>query len=75
MVKFFTFCTQFVLLGTVDQDDLLEALKTGKIGAAGLDVMEPEPLPSNHELLTLKNCGENKFFAILSSTVLNFTIK
>jgi glyoxylate/hydroxypyruvate reductase A len=30
------------------QDDLLEALDNGHIGAALLDVSTPEPLPENH---------------------------
>lgn len=41
----------------VNQEDLYEALKSGQIAAAGLDVTTPEPLPTNHPLLTLKNCG------------------
>ncbi|XP_069387607.1 glyoxylate reductase/hydroxypyruvate reductase-like [Paralichthys olivaceus] len=40
----------------VNQDDLYEALSSGQIAAAGLDVTTPEPLPTNHPLLTLKNC-------------------
>ncbi|KAJ0050214.1 hypothetical protein NL108_014058, partial [Boleophthalmus pectinirostris] len=40
----------------VNQEDLYEALKNGQIAAAGLDVTTPEPLPTNHPLLTLKNC-------------------
>ncbi|XP_037084499.1 glyoxylate reductase/hydroxypyruvate reductase-like [Pollicipes pollicipes] len=42
--------------GTVDQAALVTALKSGQIQAAGLDVMTPEPLPSDHELTTLTNC-------------------
>lgn len=42
----------------VNQEDLYEALTSGQIAAAGLDVTTPEPLPTNHPLLTLKNCGE-----------------
>lgn len=42
--------------GVVNQDDLYEALKTGQIWGAGLDVTVPEPLPLDHPLLTLKNC-------------------
>ncbi|KAM9207281.1 glyoxylate reductase/hydroxypyruvate reductase isoform 2-T3 [Dugong dugon] len=40
----------------VNQDDLYQALASGHIAAAGLDVTTPEPLPTNHPLLTLKNC-------------------
>lgn len=40
----------------VDQDDLYDALTSGKIAAAGLDVTTPEPLPTDHKLLSLSNC-------------------
>ncbi|XP_041485175.1 glyoxylate reductase/hydroxypyruvate reductase-like [Lytechinus variegatus] len=40
----------------VNQDDLYEALTTGQIRAAGLDVTTPEPLPTDHPLLKLDNC-------------------
>ena len=46
------------MAGVVDQDALIEALETGKIRGAGLDVMTPEPIPSDHRLLKLPNCGE-----------------
>ncbi|XP_058450096.1 glyoxylate reductase/hydroxypyruvate reductase-like isoform X2 [Malaya genurostris] len=39
----------------VDQDALVDALKNGTIFAAGLDVMTPEPLPADSELLKLPN--------------------
>ncbi|XP_012659771.1 uncharacterized protein LOC100965497 isoform X1 [Otolemur garnettii] len=39
----------------VDQDALVEALQTGVICAAALDVTYPEPLPRDHPLLKLKN--------------------
>ncbi|XP_011384287.1 glyoxylate/hydroxypyruvate reductase B-like isoform X1 [Pteropus medius] len=39
----------------VDQDALLQALQTGVIKAAALDVTHPEPLPRDHPLLKLKN--------------------
>ncbi len=39
----------------VDMDALYEALKERRIFAAGLDVTEPEPLPSDSPLLTLDN--------------------
>ncbi len=40
----------------VDPSDLYEALKSGKIGGAALDVTEPEPIPADSPLLTLPNC-------------------
>ena len=39
----------------VDQEALVEALKTRSIAAAGLDVTDPEPLPRDHALLQLTN--------------------
>lgn len=42
--------------GLVDQKALYTALINGEIWAAGLDVTDPEPLPSDHELLSLPNC-------------------
>lgn len=42
--------------GIVDQPALIEALKQGKIFGAGLDVMTPEPLPTDSPLLSLPNC-------------------
>lgn len=40
----------------VDTSALLQALRDGKIAAAGLDVTDPEPLPHNHPLFELPNC-------------------
>ena len=40
----------------VDHMALYDALKSGEIAGAGLDVTEPEPIPSDHPLLTLDNC-------------------
>ncbi|KAK2578673.1 hypothetical protein KPH14_012161 [Odynerus spinipes] len=40
----------------VDQQSLIGALKNGTIKAAGLDVMTPEPIPLDSELLKLENC-------------------
>ncbi|KAL8570969.1 hypothetical protein ACOMHN_037829 [Nucella lapillus] len=40
----------------VDQEALYEALTSGQIAAAGLDVTTPEPLPPDHPLLQLPNC-------------------
>lgn len=39
----------------VDPDALDKALRDGLIGAAGLDVFDPEPIPFNHPILNLRN--------------------
>ena len=39
-----------LFLGLVNQEDLFEALTSGIIAAAGLDVMVPEPLSLDHPL-------------------------
>jgi phosphoglycerate dehydrogenase-like enzyme len=39
----------------VDQDDLVNALKSRQIAGAGLDVFAPEPLPPEHALTALDN--------------------
>lgn len=39
----------------VDTQALYEALRDGTIAYAGLDVTDPEPIPADHPLLTLKN--------------------
>jgi D-2-hydroxyacid dehydrogenase (NADP+) len=41
--------------GLVKTDALVAALKSSGIAGAGLDVTDPEPLPSKHELWTLSN--------------------
>lgn len=41
---------------TVNQDALLEVLKSGQLRAAWLDVTDPEPLPEDHPLLKQQNC-------------------
>jgi len=40
----------------VDTDALVDALTSGQIASAGLDVTSPEPLPDGHPLWTLPNC-------------------
>ncbi len=41
---------------TVDQNALVEALRAGRLGAAYLDVMDPEPLPASHPLWSAPRC-------------------
>lgn len=41
--------------GVLDQEALIEALTIGKVGVAGLDVFEPEPLPSDSPLKLMDN--------------------
>ncbi|KAJ5660473.1 hypothetical protein N7507_006924 [Penicillium longicatenatum] len=39
----------------LDQDALIEALKSGQLGGAALDVTNPEPLPADHPLWDAPN--------------------
>jgi phosphoglycerate dehydrogenase-like enzyme len=41
---------------TVDERALLDALRSGRVGAAYLDVFETEPLPPDHAFWTTPNC-------------------
>ena len=41
---------------TVDQPALVDALRTGQVGTAWLDVTDPEPLPAEHPLRKERNC-------------------
>jgi phosphoglycerate dehydrogenase-like enzyme len=40
--------------GTIDTEALMEALRGGRLGAALLDVTDPEPLPEDHPLWTME---------------------
>ena len=41
--------------GLVDTEALVQAVTSGQLGAVGLDVTDPEPLPVDHPLLRLEN--------------------
>lgn len=41
---------------TVEQEALLDALNSGRLAAAYLDVTDPEPLPPEHPLWSAPNC-------------------
>lgn len=41
---------------TVNQADLLDALRSGRVAAAWLDVTDPEPLPADHPLRAMPHC-------------------
>ena len=42
--------------GVIDEEALCEALNTGKLGGAGIDVLDTEPMRKDHPYLGAKNC-------------------
>ena len=42
--------------GLIHENDLFDALESGEIAGAGLDVLSEEPPPQDHILLNAKNC-------------------
>lgn len=42
--------------GVVATDDMVAALRSGRLAGAGLDVVDPEPLPPGHPLFALTTC-------------------
>jgi glycerate dehydrogenase len=42
--------------GLIIEDDLAEALNSGKVGGAAVDVVATEPIKANNPLLTAENC-------------------
>lgn len=61
--------------GLVEQAALLEALKSGHLGAAGLDVFGTEPLPADEALLQLDNVVVAPHLAWLTTGTLDRSLK
>lgn len=53
----------------VHQQDLVEALQSGMIGGAALDVYWQEPIPANHPLLSMRNVVLTPHMAGLTTDV------
>ena len=60
--------------GLVDEPALVEALKSGHLAAAGLDVFSAEPLPAGHPLLALPNVVCSPHLAWLTQETLERSI-
>lgn len=58
----------------VDSDALVEALESGHLGGAGLDVTDPEPLPDGHKLWTTPNTIITPHIAGLTEKYLNRSV-
>lgn len=60
--------------GLVDEAGLIEALRSGHLAAAGLDVFGQEPLPAGHALLALSNVVCTPHLAWLTGETLERSI-
>jgi len=60
--------------GLVNEDYLYDALKSGHLAAAGLDVFATEPLPQGHRLLSLSNVLATPHLAWLTGETLQRSI-
>jgi len=58
----------------VNEDHLVESLKSGRLAAAGLDVFAAEPLPPGHPLLALKSVVAAPHLAWLTRETLERSI-
>jgi len=60
--------------GLVNEDYLYDALQSGHLAAAGLDVFSTEPLPAGHRLLSLSNVVLTPHLAWLTGETLQRSI-
>ena len=60
--------------GLVDEAALLDALRSGKISGAGLDVFHEEPLPADSPLLKLNNVTLTPHLAGTSTDLMDLTL-
>lgn len=60
--------------GLVDEDAMMDALLSHKIGGAGLDVWHQEPLPENHPFYTMDNVTLTSHQAGWSSNAFEMTV-
>jgi glyoxylate reductase len=55
MLKHSSFLINMSRGGIINTEALIDALKSGRIGGAAMDVFDPEPIPYNHEILKFNN--------------------